>query len=320
MSLFHFCIFVLFPMYSSSCSWPLQCRGGQVVEDVLTSGLASKLMRYLRVNVLGEVNGNQKDVCPSTDKSLSLGNSFRTREEGRPRVRQLLETSHADDFRIKEERLHDGQHLERDQDRCASRKPHGEESWQDGKGLLDLDVERADVHDVGIGSEEHWPGQDTCESKFRFGDLDEGGREDSRRRVNRGLLKSKAKGRVTEGMVDNEQALSSPGSGSHVGQLRSLRDRALTKNLDVRKIKDAKKPGGKTSTDGLVINREENDECFQNCRVGNKDISDLVKKAVSAAEAEARSENAPDEAIKAAGDAAAEIVKCAALEVSHNVT
>jgi hypothetical protein len=41
-----------------------------------------------------------------------------------------------------------------------------------------------------------------------------------------------------------------------------------------------------------------------------------VKKAVQAAEAEARGANAPAGAIKAAGDAAAEDVKSAALEVS----
>nr|CAB3504650.1 unnamed protein product [Digitaria exilis] len=37
--------------------------------------------------------------------------------------------------------------------------------------------------------------------------------------------------------------------------------------------------------------------------------------AVRAAESEARSANAPEEAVKAAGDAAAELVKSAALEV-----
>ena len=46
-----------------------------------------------------------------------------------------------------------------------------------------------------------------------------------------------------------------------------------------------------------------------------KDISDIVLKAVRAAESEARSANTPDEAVKAAGDAAAELVKSAALEV-----
>ncbi|KAG0453477.1 hypothetical protein HPP92_024781 [Vanilla planifolia] len=48
------------------------------------------------------------------------------------------------------------------------------------------------------------------------------------------------------------------------------------------------------------------------------DISDIVKKATGAAEAEARAANAPTEAVRAARDAAAELVKSAALEVWKN--
>ncbi|KAG9139957.1 hypothetical protein Leryth_010492 [Lithospermum erythrorhizon] len=54
------------------------------------------------------------------------------------------------------------------------------------------------------------------------------------------------------------------------------------------------------------------------CKIGSRDITDFVIKAVRAAEAEARTANAPAEAIKAAGDAAAELVKSAALEEYRN--
>jgi len=64
-----------------------------------------------------------------------------------------------------------------------------------------------------------------------------------------------------------------------------------------------------------AISREEYEDRFRDCIIGLKDISDIVLKAVRAAESEARSANTPDEAVKAAGDAAAELVKSAALEV-----
>ena len=82
-----------------------------------------------------------------------------------------------------------------------------------------------------------------------------------------------------------------------------------------RRLPDAKKDMGRICIDGFEIERDDNDDCFQECKVGSKDISDLVKKAVRAAEAEARAANAPAEAVRAAGDAAAEVVKTAALEV-----
>jgi len=63
---------------------------------------------------------------------------------------------------------------------------------------------------------------------------------------------------------------------------------------------------------GSVVKREDADGCFQECRLGTEDISDVVNSAVRAAEAEARAANAPVEAVKAAGDAAAELVKSAA--------
>jgi HIV-1 Vpr-binding protein len=49
--------------------------------------------------------------------------------------------------------------------------------------------------------------------------------------------------------------------------------------------------------------------------VGSTDISVVMQRAKSAAQAEARAANAPLEAVTAAGDAAADLVKVAALEV-----
>jgi len=88
----------------------------------------------------------------------------------------------------------------------------------------------------------------------------------------------------------------------------------LTRNIDGKRVIDSRKCSTRNS-EGMAMDREDNDECFQECKVGSKDISDLVKSAVRAAEAEARAAAAPMEAVKAAGDAAAELVKSAAMDV-----
>jgi hypothetical protein len=49
--------------------------GGQVVEDVLTSGLSAKLMRYLRVRVLGETSTSQKDATHLTESKHASGSA-----------------------------------------------------------------------------------------------------------------------------------------------------------------------------------------------------------------------------------------------------
>lgn len=226
------------------------------MEDVLTSGLSAKLMRYLRIRALGEASLNQKDAQYSAEsKNASSANCVRGREDSRSRFRQLSETSHLDAPKIMEEGSLDDQTAEQDHDRKLARGT-------------------------------------------------------------RGWARSKGKGRVNEGDVESEQGLISPGSGSGFGaDGRSLKDRVINKNLELKRLPDPKKGLGRTGGDSLVIEREDNDDCFQECKVGTKDISDLVKKAVRAAEAEARAANAPAEAVKAAGDAAAEAVKSATLEV-----
>ncbi|GMI83858.1 DDB1-CUL4 associated factor 1 [Hibiscus trionum] len=272
--------------------------GGQVVEDVLTSGLSAKLMRYLRVRVLGEITACPNDAFRlSESKSLSDASSFRSRDEGRGRIRQVLETTHIDDPKLIDEKPLD--------DHC----PEQDRELPDGVG------EGFYMHDIDADSKERCHIGDTHDGKLRYGEVDENVRdESSRRKINRGSARSKGKGRASEGIMENEQSLASPGSGSRYGLAHGMRDRSLSKLLDVRQVPEAKKGAGKTNADNLIVEREDNDECFQGCSVGSKDFSDLVKKAVRAAEAEARAANAPVEAIKAAGEAAAEVVKCAALE------
>ena len=69
-------------------------------------------------------------------------------------------------------------------------------------------------------------------------------------------------------------------------------------NYILRKAPDYKKILSKTNIYGLVIERDENDECFQECKVISKGIRDLVKKDVWTAETEAKASKALVEALK----------------------
>ncbi|KAJ6329765.1 hypothetical protein OIU76_008569 [Salix suchowensis] len=266
--------------------------GGQIVEDVLTSGLSAKLMRYLRIRVLGEASASQKDTSYLTEgKNASSATCIRGREEGRCRVRHLPEATLESNIRAADER-----------------------------SLADLD-ERSlesvgeDNDEIDADGGERWHGRDLRDVKTKFAELDESGRDDLlRRRPSRGWTRHRGRGRVNETTLENEQVLTSPDSGSRSGPGRSARDRISKNLLDVKKGPDTKKLQGNMHSDGLALERDDNDDCFQGCRIGTKDISDLVKKAVQAAEVEARGANAPAGAIKAAGDAAAEAVKSAALD------
>ncbi|KAL9313352.1 hypothetical protein ACSQ67_018804 [Phaseolus vulgaris] len=287
--------------------------GGQIVEDVLTSGLSAKLMRYLRLRVLGETSSNQKDVTHITEsRHASANTSGRGRDDGRGRFRQILEPNHLDDTRIIDERSLDDVILERGPDRSISGQTLQEGSWMEGKPPDGLG-EGVDVQEVDSDGEDRWRYRDTRDGRTKYSEHDDNVRDDSsRRRSNRGWGRSKGKGRVNEGTVESDSILSSPGSGSRL--VHGRRDRSVLRNADVRRVSDSKKTPGRTSLEASGFEREDHDDCFHECRIGNKDITDLVRKAVQAAEAEARSANAPEEAVKAAGDAAADLVKTVASE------
>lgn len=274
----------------------VDCSGGQVVEDVLTSGLSAKLMRYLRIRVLGEPSTSQKESNYQLDnKSSSAATSIRSREDNRGRFRHASETSQLEPPKITEEGSSDDQVAEKDRIR----------RWAEASDGMDED------------NEIYEPDGKTKVNDKSTHECDENGRDDlSKRKTNRGLVRSRGKGRVNEGVVENENILNSPGSGIRFGgQGRSIKDKSLLKSLETKRVSDIKKLAGKIDADTLIMERDDNDDCFQDCKVGSKDISDLVKMAVRAAEAEARTANASVEAVKAAGDAAAELVKTAASEV-----
>ncbi|KAL0324050.1 UNVERIFIED_CONTAM: DDB1- and CUL4-associated factor1 [Sesamum calycinum] len=286
--------------YSTGLLAVCLASGGQLVEDVLTSGLSAKLMRYLRIRVLGDTSSNQKDGNPLIDnKSASNMTCPKAKEEGKGRLRQVTESSHSDVDTLK---VHPS---ERDRDRDPVSLTTLIEIMREAAG-----EEKSTVRDLRDSKTK--PGG----KSHREEDFDENVREDSsRRKTNRGFSRSRGKGRSSEGVSESEQGLTSPGSGSRSGQARTMKDRSVTRNQDPRRVSDAKKGLGRSNADSFfILERDDNDDCFQECKVGSKDFTDLVKKAVRAAEAEARAANAPAVAIRAAGDDAAELVKSAALE------
>lgn len=136
------------------------------MEDVLTSGLSAKLMRYLRISVLGETSGNQKDVTHITEsRHASTNTSARGRDDGRGRFRQLLESNHLDDTKMIDERSLDDVTLER-----VDGEP------PDGLG------EGTDVHKVDSDGEDTWRCRDIRDGRIKYGEHDDNIRDDSSRR------------------------------------------------------------------------------------------------------------------------------------------
>lgn len=268
--------------------------GGPVVEDVLTSGLSVKLMRYLRVRALGEII--QKEVH-TENKNAGSAISLRGRDEGRGKFRQTLENSHVDGPKFQEEGTLDNQSIELNEDR---RQTHAEESPLLGEEPPDGQADLCMSEDVNNFVEDRRNNIDSRDGKSKIYE------KHYQARTGR----SRGKGKLNEFIPENEPTLNSPGSAIRSGAHgRGTKDRGLNKYSDVKRVVDSKE-----GPDNFATEREDDDECFQDCKVGSKDISDLVKKAVQVAEAEAKAANAPVEAVKAAGDAAAEAVKTAALE------
>ncbi|KAK9153389.1 hypothetical protein Sjap_000869 [Stephania japonica] len=313
--------------------------GGQVVEDVLTSGLPAKLMHYLRIRVLGETSTSQKDVTgyPTDVKGATGSTCARGREESRSRVRQVPEASHIDIPKLSDEGLFDDQNTDRDQEtRICNRQLHGEEDRGNcgefcQAQLLDHDlgegdgIFEAEENGVEQTGEDVRQNRELCGLKAKYSDrsrssrdedAEENARDDSsRRRANRAWSRLRGRVRNAEGVKNDSRAMVSPGSGARLGHGRNIREKNVPRSAESRGLSDAKKQLSRTDNEEFTVHRDDTDERFRDCQVGARDISDLVKKATRAAEAEAMAAGAPAEAIKAAGDAAADLVKGAALEV-----
>lgn len=248
-----------------------------MVEDILTLGVSAKLMHFLRVRVLGDATSSQKD----NSILPAAGVSVRVKDEARGKSR-----------------IGDP----------ISEKGTIPRLLGDANGDL-LRSESTDSSPEMVGS--YNMSEENGDVTNNLGALEGKGQlvDDNSLRVRKG--KNRGKGRAGEGILGHERALMSPGSN------RGLRDRSMGKGEEASKKNfDSKRTLGSLDTNVGSVCGESNDERLRDCVIGSKDISEIVLRASGAAESEARAAGAPYEAVKAAGDAAAELVKSAALEVS----
>jgi len=263
----------------------------------------------------------------STETKPSVGMSgSRGRDEARGRVRPLLDVSRMEDLRVSE-KVSDEQLAERGGERvpdAKGKRKDSEEGVQEDtenlEGNPDVSLCTYDADEDGDEwmTEDKRRRKDRREAKTRTAEWlnstrplaedenEEIGRaEPSKRRsdVHRGG-KGRGKGRSADGTLELERG--------QVSAPTSARKETVTKSRGL--------PADKNSTlaERDEVAKDDSDsevEEIQSVMVGNVDISLAMRKAKRAAQAEARTENAPREAVKAAGDAAADLVRVAATEV-----
>jgi HIV-1 Vpr-binding protein len=305
------------------------------VEDVLTTGIVGKLMHYLRIQVIGE-SGSSGDVGAVLDNRSSTGaGSSRARDESRGRARPHIESSRNDDIRVSDRTSVEKVSIEQVN---GTKDEEIAEDDKDGRSSVepaDLDLNSYDADEDGeerVGEDKRRR-RDRREVKGRAGtgDLEETGRAEPSRRKNdnrdRGGGRGKGKGRTAEGMLEAEkiqgQAPARIGSfGDTPRSRKSLQDKINSKSENITDCGN--------NWNALPVNRalngrdvdvapaeEPEEDITAPCvMVGDVDIGGIIRKAQRAAEAEANNANAPLEAVTAAGDAAAELVRQAATEVS----
>ncbi|ONM15662.1 DDB1- and CUL4-associated factor homolog 1 [Zea mays] len=282
---------------------------GQLIEDVLTLGVSAKLMRYLRIRVLGDASSSQRDANHPQDTKHPWGG-----DDSRGKSRLSQDGSRLDGTRVGYGMLTNPT-AEKNNEPCVGMmQAYGARSLDDSFASLDdSDVPEADwTNDRSYSTR-------VCDTKSKHGErnsvtrllkdeeVSENG-ELLKRKLNRAPSRLRVKGKAGDSLPECEMTPLSPTSGLRIGG-QATRDR------NVARVDDPKEATDVNNRLFNTISKEEYEDRFRDCIIGLKDISDIVLKAVRAAEAEARSANAPDEAVKAAGDAAAELVKFAALEV-----
>lgn len=270
-----------------------------MVEDALTCGLPAKLLRYLRAQTLGFPSTSQKDAGTSSDnKSASSVTVIKNREEGKLR-------SHLDDSWFAVEESSGTRSTSVDLE-----KIYGQVDSSCGVDNELSNDESNNASEIPIGKGQSLI-QNSVLNKKKSMHFDESGRDKRKMPCSRGRHEGKV--RTNEWPNDSEVIPTTSESGSHI-VLGQSKVRVASQSSDSSKKLSA---SGGSTFDVCVTGRGDDDECFQGCNIGSQDITDSVKKAVNAAEAEARAANASDEAIKTAGDAAGELIKSSAMEVIY---
>ncbi|KAG8044032.1 hypothetical protein GUJ93_ZPchr0458g22401 [Zizania palustris] len=255
---------------------------------------------------MGDVTSVQKDSNLSLDTKHSRG-----RDESRSKSRLVQDSSQLDGLRYGDGVLTDPS-WEKDCDRIVGVcHAHGER-WIDEDASLqperaDSSSDLFDVTEAGAANERSYSASiyDKKSAGERHSGLRPGRDEELNETRETICLRevestgSRLRGKVNAGesLPESERTPLSPTSGLRIGA-RTSRDKNVVKIEDPKKAIDVNSPGPEPFS---AISKEEYEDRFRDCIIGLKDISDIVLKAVRAAEAEARSANAPDEAVKAAG-------------------
>ncbi|XP_024402964.1 DDB1- and CUL4-associated factor homolog 1 isoform X1 [Physcomitrium patens] len=306
--------------------------GSDVVEDVLTTGMVGQLMHYLRVRVLGDASAEA-----NTESKTNIGMSgSRGRDEARGRVRPLLDVSRMEDLRVSD-KVSDEQRTERGGemlvDAIGEKKDNEEAVQEDAENLegtpdLSLCTYDADEDGDECMNEDKRRRKDRREAKTRTAEwlnstrpLQEDENEEmsraepSKRRidVHRVGGKGRGKGRHSDGAAESERGQSLAPTSAPTSARKESGHKS--RGLSSEKTSKLTGIGSEAPRGGVKDDSDSENQTIQCVLVGKADISLSMRKAMRAAQAEARTENAPWEAVKAAGDAAADLVRAAATEV-----
>lgn len=315
--------------------------------------MASKLMHYLRLHILGDVGG---EVSTAENRGTGGGTVLRTRDEGLRRVRAPWDLSSLGEERLPEragvgmdkpeddlysaevsaEPLHDlkGKRLNMEVSSIEDRSPLGACGVLGTSGVNLRTCDTSEDPDEWVGEDKRRR-RERREGKARSADsrlhrdeeADDAARAELLRRRNdfreRGLVRSRGKGRSVElpgadaaSSPFQQNSLQSPGgtSASHPNRVSQDASSLLDSVMEVEKDLV-----NRDSDADLVDACNDSDGNTRSLIVGSLNLSTVVREASSAAEKEARAAKGPAEAVKAAGDAAAELVRVAATEVDNGV-
>lgn len=308
------------------------------MEDVLTTGMVGQLMHYLRVRVLGDAAAD----ASVENRSILGATGNRGRDEARGRVRPPLEASRMEDIRGSE-KISEEQVTERGGERVldvkGKRKDQEEGLQEESVSLEERDgVETPDsslcTYDADEDADD-WLSEDKRRRKdrrdgknrtadwfsmnrpLREDESEEVGRaEPSKRRIDlrdRGGGKGRGKGRGSDGAVELDRGqvpITTPVRKEN--QVHSVKSRGSL--LDRNGMRPENGFEGQKDA-GVRDDSDSEKGDIKSVFVGKADIALVLQRAKRAAQAEAKAANAPWEAVKAAGDAAADLVKVAASEV-----
>ncbi|KAJ7515195.1 hypothetical protein O6H91_22G005000 [Diphasiastrum complanatum] len=303
-------------------------------------------MRFLRIQVLGDGGDVGMLATQGGNRGHSSSLANKSREETLARARASIDTQGMDDRKTfdsicLDKNAEEGSIANRDVDSFSGGK---EGRVEDGSLKMDAkhEVRRseafeadtstydsADLEDGGNEEKRHrkdrhdpnprsvdWNG--ISHIAAREEDLDEVVRaENSRRKSDvrdRGGGRVRARGRAFDGAVDGERASAQFTTGENAKLRKEKCKSKQNQNLEPGKGIDGFKDSSKKDTDTIHLEADGGADEHHSFMVGITDIGFAIRKAACAAEEEARAAFAPPEAVKAAGDAAAELVRVASME------